>query len=79
MRSVRTRIDDRLRAEASRFSLRFACPDCAWHDQERGACALGFPNEEHARADLGIGSPPGEEQGPEERTEVVFCKTFELG
>ena len=60
------RVDDRLREEARRYRLVFACPDCVSFDPEGGGCSLGFPNEMHSDPSL------------EERAEVVFCKTFEL-
>jgi hypothetical protein len=59
-------IDDRLRDEARRFHLVFACPDCASYDPEGDRCSLGFPHEPHRDPTLGA------------RDEVVFCKTFEL-
>jgi hypothetical protein len=69
------RIDDRLRDEARRFHLVFACPDCASFDPGRDGrdpdaggerCALGFPHEPHRDAGL------------EGRAEVTFCKAFEI-
>jgi hypothetical protein len=64
------RIDDRLRDEARRFRLVFACPDCASFDvgHEGGGerCALGFPHQPHRDAGL------------DGRAEVTFCKAFEL-
>ena len=59
-------IDEQLRDEARRFKLAFACPDCAQFDPESDLCSLGYPTSEHKNTDL------------EGRTEVVFCKTFEL-
>jgi hypothetical protein len=59
-------VDERLREEASRFKLVFACPSCAWLD-EAGACALGYPNADHLDARL-----------DESRREVIFCKAFEV-
>ena len=59
-------VDDRLREEARRFELRFACPDCASFDDEARACSLGFPSEPH------------EDPQIEGRREVIFCKSFEL-
>lgn len=67
------RVDARLREEARRFRLVFACPDCAAFDPgapERGAaprCAFGFPVAPHLDPDL------------DGRDEVIFCKAFELG
>jgi hypothetical protein len=61
-----TTVDERLRREAGRFSLRFACEDCAHFDQPRAACAHGYPTEAHRAVDLA------------ERAELVFCKEFEL-
>ncbi|MFS8067359.1 MAG: hypothetical protein ACMG6S_13445, partial [Byssovorax sp.] len=60
------RVDDRLREEARRYRLVFACPDCVSFDPEGGGCSLGFPNEMHRDPSL------------EERSEVIFCKAFEL-
>ena len=59
-------VDGRLREEASRFKLVFACPSCAWLD-DAGACALGYPNADHLDTRLDEG-----------RREVIFCKAFEL-
>ena len=60
------RIDERLRREALRFRLVFACPDCAQFEPDEGLCSLGYPNEPHLEPNL------------EGRDEVVFCKAFEL-
>ena len=60
------RVDDRLREEARRYRLVFACPDCVSFDPEGGGCSLGFPNEMHRDPSL------------ESRSEVIFCKAFEL-
>jgi hypothetical protein len=59
-------VDERLRDEARRFHLVFACPDCASHDPEADRCSLGFPNAPHRDPSL------------DGRAEVVFCKAFEL-
>ena len=59
-------IDERLRDEARRFHLVFACPDCASFDPDGGGCSLGYPNEVHV------------DPGLERRAEVTFCKAFEL-
>ncbi|HEX7665879.1 MAG TPA: hypothetical protein VF407_15235 [Polyangiaceae bacterium] len=59
---MKTVVDARLRAEAERFHLRFACEDCAQFDEERG-CAHGYPLAPH-RADL-------------DGDTIVFCKEFE--
>lgn len=59
-------VDDRLRDEARRFRLVFACPDCASFDPERDLCSLGFPHEAHRDPAL------------EGRRQVIFCKAFEL-
>jgi hypothetical protein len=61
-----TRIDDRLRDEARRFRLAFACPDCASFDPEGDRCSLGFPHEPHRDATL------------DGRDQLTFCKAFEL-
>lgn len=59
-------VDERLREEARRFKLAFACPDCAHLDPDGDACSLGFPSAPHLNADL------------DRRAEVTFCKAFEL-
>lgn len=59
-------VDDRLRDEARRFDLRFACPDCASFDDEARSCSLRFPNEMHLDPTI------------EGRRQIVFCKAFEL-
>jgi hypothetical protein len=59
-------VDDRLREEAGRYDLRFACPDCASYDDEARRCSLGFPPEPHQNPRM------------EGRAEVIFCKAFEL-
>jgi hypothetical protein len=62
-----TRVDDRFRAEASKFDLRCTCDACAAFVAERSTCAYGYPTEPHRRLPL-AGEP----------REFVFCKTFEL-
>jgi len=59
-------VDDRLREEARRFRLVFACPDCASYDAELDRCSLGFPNDAHRDPSL------------TGRRELTFCKAFEL-
>jgi hypothetical protein len=63
---VIVRIDERLREEAARVRLVFACPSCAQFEPEAGICALGYPNEDHVNPSL------------DARSDVVFCKAFEL-
>lgn len=59
-------VDVRLRDEARRFRLLFACPDCVAYDPDGDRCSLGFPHEMHKDRSL------------EERVELIFCKAFEL-
>jgi hypothetical protein len=59
-------VDDKLRAEARRFRLLFACPECVSFDPEGPRCSQGYPHEPH------------EDDGLEDRAEVIFCKAFEL-
>jgi hypothetical protein len=61
---MRTLVDARLRTEAERFRLRFACADCVYFAADERRCSEGYPIAPHERRDL-------------ERTEVVFCKLFE--
>ncbi len=63
---MKTRVDERLReGEAERFSLRFACDDCAHFDAARGRCSLDYPAEPR--------------RGGLRQGELEFCKAFELG
>jgi hypothetical protein len=62
---VKTAVDERLRAEAARFSLRFACDDCAHFDGQAARCSLSYPAAPRRDAlahDL-----------------IELCKAFELG
>jgi hypothetical protein len=59
-------IDTRLREEAARFGLCFACPDCAAFEPEAQTCSLEFPAGPHRDMTL------------DARNEVIFCKAFEL-
>jgi hypothetical protein len=65
------RVDQKLREEARRFRLIFACPDCASFDPGSAdspeRCSLGYPHEPHR------------DPGLEGRAEVTFCKAFEAG
>lgn len=61
-----TTVDGRLRDEARRFELRFACPDCASFDDEARRCSLGFPVDDHVDPHI------------DQRDRIVFCKAFEL-
>jgi hypothetical protein len=62
---MKTRADARLREEAARFALRFACDDCAHFAHAEARCAHGYPPEPRRDA---IDRDPF----------VVFCKEFEL-
>lgn len=60
-----TEVDARLREEAARFELRFACEHCV-HRETSGACSLGYPPEPERAAAL------------VELPRLRFCKAFEL-
>jgi hypothetical protein len=62
---VKTRADERLREEASRFALRFACDDCAHFDAARSRCHHEYPAAPRRTA--------------LDEAELSFCKEFELG
>lgn len=62
---MRTRVDDRLREEATRYALRFACDDCAHFDAARAECSLGYP--------------PSPRRDALSAEQIELCKTFELG
>ena len=59
-------VDERLREEARRFRLRFACSDCLHAEPETRRCSLAFPEE--ARPDEAL----------EHLSALYFCKCFEL-
>jgi hypothetical protein len=63
------RVDEKLREEARRFRLVFACPDCVSFDpgsaERPERCSLGYPHAPHRDASL------------DGRDEVTFCKAFE--
>lgn len=61
-----SRVDERLRAEAEQYRLRFGCESCAHFAPESRSCSNGFPTAPHLQIDLG-------------RVESLeFCKAFEL-
>jgi hypothetical protein len=62
---MRTRVDARLREEAARYALRFACEDCAHFDSGAGRCSLEYPAAPRRDALLA--------------EELELCKEFELG
>lgn len=68
---MRTPADHRLRDEAQRFALRFACDDCAHFDADNIRCAHEYPLEPRRDALAMI--------GPNEPPPIAFCKEFELG
>ena len=62
---MKSPVDARLRGEAARFSLRFACEDCVQFDHDRApSCAHGWPVR------LRRSSMDDES--------LCFCKEFEL-
>jgi hypothetical protein len=62
---VKTRVDARLRDEAVRYALRFACEDCAHFDPASARCSLEYPASPRRDA--------------LEAEELELCKAFELG
>ncbi|XXY53839.1 hypothetical protein WME91_22140 [Sorangium sp. So ce269] len=77
-------LDDRLREEARRYRLVFACPDCASFDpaesderddrDDRDAAPAGRA----PRCSLGYPVAPHVSRSLDDRDEVIFCKAFEL-
>jgi hypothetical protein len=69
---MKTRVDDRLRDEARRFKLRFACEDCAHFSGSEPSldgscsrsCSLGYPAAPRRRA--------------LDDASLELCKEFEL-
>jgi hypothetical protein len=62
---MKTRIDNRLRAEAAQFSFRFACDDCAHFAEATARCSLSYPAAPRRDA--------------LDATHLELCKEFELG
>ncbi len=62
---MKTVVDLRLREEAARFALRFACEDCVNWRASAESCAHGYPAEPRKGALAG--------------DELAFCKEWELG
>ena len=62
---MKTLVDDRLRAEATRFRFRFACEDCAHFDDLTPRCTLAYP--------------PAPRRESLSTTQVYLCKEFDLG
>jgi hypothetical protein len=62
---MRTLVDARLREEAARYALRFACEDCAHFDPGAERCSLEYPASPRRDA---LSS-----------AELELCKEFELG
>lgn len=61
-----SRVDQRLRDEASRFRLRFGCEHCAHFAPELLCCGNGYPTAPHRGIDLS-------------RVDTLeFCKEFEV-
>lgn len=76
---MRTRVDARLREEATRFALRFACEDCAHFDLGSERCSLEYPAS--PRREALLATPARDEATParDETAELELCKEFELG
>ncbi|WP_438015884.1 hypothetical protein WMF18_34225 [Sorangium sp. So ce315] len=77
-------LDDRLREEARRYRLVFACPDCASFDpagagegDARDVRDAALPGRA-PRCSLGYPVAPHVSRSLDDRDEVVFCKAFEL-
>lgn len=61
-----TKVDERLRREASELRLRFGCEHCVHFDPPARACGNGYPTGPHLSVRV------------EQVTELSFCKDFEL-
>ena len=62
---MKTLVDARLREEAARYALRFACEDCAHFDPGSSRCSLEYPAAPRRDALLS--------------EQLELCKEFELG
>jgi hypothetical protein len=79
------RLDDRLREEARRYRLVFACPDCASFDPGTLPCDAEAGDKEgpahpagEPRCSLGYPVAPHVDPRLDDREEIIFCKAFEL-
>ncbi|WP_437645743.1 hypothetical protein [Sorangium sp. So ce362] len=73
-------LDERLRDEARRYRLVFACPDCASFDpaeteRDEGVAVL---SERAPRCSLGYPVAPHVSPSLDDRDAIIFCKAFEL-
>lgn len=84
---MRTRVDERLVAEAERFAFRFACDECVHFDADGARCSLGYPaaprRDALARAAAVFASRSGDVGGDAAgavaaESGVELCKSFEL-
>ena len=62
---MKTLVDARLREEATRYALRFACEDCAHFAADSERCSLEYPASPRRHALLA--------------PQLELCKEFELG
>ncbi|HEX8790954.1 MAG TPA: hypothetical protein VF765_08370 [Polyangiaceae bacterium] len=62
---MKTLVDARLREEAARYALRFACEDCAHFAPDSDRCSLEYPASPRRDALLA--------------PQLELCKEFELG
>ncbi|HWA76003.1 MAG TPA: hypothetical protein VG937_26880 [Polyangiaceae bacterium] len=67
---MKTRVDLRLREEATHFRLSFTCEACAHFAEESGLCGNGYPNQAHRAVEARAAF--------EASGELTFCKEFEL-
>jgi hypothetical protein len=73
---VKTLVDARLRDQARRFALRFACEDCAHFDGSQ--CSLAYPASPRREAlEEGTATIDGTPEGSRPAT-IEFCKAFEI-
>jgi hypothetical protein len=59
--------DDLFRREIVKFNLRCTCESCGAFERDTETCAYGYPTEPHRSLPV---AP--------DRSEFVFCKSFEL-
>jgi hypothetical protein len=81
---VRTVVDARLREEARRYALRYACEDCIHFcgggaaQTARQFCSLAYPAAPRRGALDGPRFRPGSGEAGDVPSFVEFCKTFEV-
>jgi hypothetical protein len=77
---MRTCVDERLRGEATRYTFRFACEDCAHADHPSEVPPQrDRDSTEELTLRCSLGYPPAPRRDALSRRHLELCKEFELG